>query len=167
MLQCVTISICYIAVMLYTMPHSSKTAIYHGIKHVCYIACYIAENRLFTMLYTMQNAAIGLVTSATASIMAGSSLVRWSQQYVAPCQDCPDWHPMHTYQLTRTLVMSKSRLKLTRSTVRPSAVVTTLTDSQRHMQTSGSSRDSRAGIFFQTWTGPTTPEWYDWIYIIF
>ena len=35
-----------------------------------------------------------------------------------------------------------------RSTVRLSAVVTTLADSQRRMQTSGRSRDSRAGIFF-------------------
>ena len=38
-----------------------------------------------------QNAAMGLVTSATASIMAGSSLVRWELgKYVAPCLDCPD-----------------------------------------------------------------------------
>ena len=52
--------------------------------------------------------------------------------------------------VTRTLVMSKSesRLKQLRSTVRLSAVVTTLADSQRRMQTSGRSRDSRAGIFF-------------------
>ena len=45
---------------------------------------------------------------------------------------------------------SESRLKQTRSTVRLSAVVTTLADSQRRMQTSGRSRDSRAGIFFRT-----------------
>ena len=30
-----------------------QTAIYYGIKHFGYIACYIAENRLYTMLYTM------------------------------------------------------------------------------------------------------------------
>ena len=39
-----------------------------------------------------QNAAIGLVTSATASIMAGSllRLVRRPGKYVARCPDCPD-----------------------------------------------------------------------------
>ena len=42
--------------------------------------------------------------------------------------------------------MSESRLKQANSTVRLSAVVTTLADSQHGMQTSGLSRDSRAGI---------------------
>ena len=67
---------------------------------------------------------------------------------------------MHTYRSTRTLVMSESRLRQKRSTVRLSAVVTTLADSQRGMQTSGRSGDSRAGIFFevQTWIEPTTPD---------
>ena len=46
------------------------------------------------------------------------------------------------------LLYSIPAMKQTRSTVSLSAVVTTLADSQRRMQTSGRSRDSRAGIFF-------------------
>ena len=77
--------------------------------------------------------------------MAGSSLVRWEV-----CGAVPGLPGLNTYPSTGTLVMSKSesRLKQIRSTVRLSAVVTTLADSQRRMQTSGRSRDSRAGIFF-------------------
>ena len=65
-----------------------------------------------------------------------------------------------TYRSTQILVMSESesRLKQTRSTVRLSAVVTTLAScrhhtSQRRMQTSGRSRDSCAGIFFELEVG--------------
>ena len=41
---------CYIA---NTRLYSMQTAIYYGIKHFGYIACYIAKNRIYTMLYTM------------------------------------------------------------------------------------------------------------------
>ena len=30
-----------------------QTAIYYGIKHFGYLACYIPKNRIYTMLYTM------------------------------------------------------------------------------------------------------------------
>ena len=30
-----------------------QTAIYYGIKHFGYLACYIAKNKLYTTLYTM------------------------------------------------------------------------------------------------------------------
>ena len=100
--------------------------------------------------------------------MAGSSLVRWEVSGAMP--GLPGLTP-HAYipidsntgHVRVRVETEADKDSLLRSTVRLSAVVTTLADSQRGMQTSGRSRDSRAGIYFDSnFRGPnlkwaTTP----------
>ena len=85
----------------------------------------------------------GLVTRATASIMAGSRLVRG--EVGGAITGLPGLTPHAYIQIdSDACQVVISKLKQTRRAVRLSAVVTT--DSQRGMQTSGSTGNSLAGF---------------------
>ena len=80
--------------------------------------------------------------------MAGSSLVRWEVCGAMP--RLPGLTPHAYIPIDSNTGHARVETEADKSTVRLSAVVTTLADSQRRMQTSGRSRDSRAGILFRT-----------------
>ena len=91
-----------------------QTAIYYGIKHFCYIACYIAENRLYTMLNTML---YGMVSPLWRKIYCNGS----SQEIIGDCLSvclsdpplfCRLSTPIVDIETLISLYFSKSRVKV-------------------------------------------------------